>query len=85
MKAVVARLKEFNGKQFCMGNIYMVKRALHHYMAALYNALFNMLSHLLDPLQIALIKRQDMIFTNLHYVGALLNLHFIQHLELEES
>jgi hypothetical protein len=42
MKVVVAALKEFHGKKPCMGNAYIIMRALHHHVAALYNALFNM-------------------------------------------
>jgi hypothetical protein len=42
MKAAVAALKEFDGKQPCMGNVYMIMRTLHHHVAALYNAPFNM-------------------------------------------
>jgi hypothetical protein len=54
MKAVVATLKEFNGKQPCMGNVYIFMRALHHHVAALRNAPFNMPSHLLNPLEVVL-------------------------------
>jgi hypothetical protein len=42
MKAAVVALKEFNGKQPCMGNVYMIMRALRHHVAALHNAPFNM-------------------------------------------
>jgi hypothetical protein len=45
MKAVVDALKEFDGKQPCMGNIYMIMRALCHHVAALHNAPFNLYFH----------------------------------------
>jgi hypothetical protein len=56
MKEVVATLKEFDGKQPCMGNIYIIMRALRHQVAALCNALFNMPNHLVDPLEVVLRK-----------------------------
>jgi hypothetical protein len=56
MKAAVAALKEFDCKQPCMGNIHIIMRALSHQVAALHNALFNMPSHLVDPLEVALRK-----------------------------
>jgi hypothetical protein len=42
MKAAVATLKEFNGKQLCMGHAYIIMRALRCHVAALRNAAFNM-------------------------------------------
>jgi hypothetical protein len=61
MKAVVATLKEFDGKHPCMGNVYIIMRTLQHHVAALR----------------ALRKREAMVASDLHYVGALLNPHFI--------
>ena len=57
MKAVVAALKEFDSKQPCMGNIYIIMRALHHYVVGLHNAPFNMPSYLVDLLAVAFKKR----------------------------
>jgi hypothetical protein len=54
MKAVVVALKEFDGKQPCMGNVYMIMRALCHHVAALHNAPFNMPSDLVEPFEVAL-------------------------------
>ena len=42
IKAAVATLKEFNGKQPCMGHAYIIIRALHWYVIALHNVAFNM-------------------------------------------
>jgi hypothetical protein len=53
MKAVVAVLKEFDGKQPCMGNVYMIMRALRHHVATLHNAPFNMPSDLVEPFEVA--------------------------------
>jgi hypothetical protein len=36
--ATMAALKEFDGKQPCMGNVYIIMRALRHHVAALHNA-----------------------------------------------
>jgi hypothetical protein len=52
MKAVVVALKEFDGKQSYMGNVYMIMRALRHHVAALHNAPFNMPNDLVDPLKL---------------------------------
>jgi hypothetical protein len=56
MKAALVALKEFDGKKPCMGNIYIIMRALRHQVAALCNALFNMPNHLVDPLEVVLRK-----------------------------
>jgi hypothetical protein len=46
MKAAVAALKEFDGKQPCMGNVYIIMKALRLHVVALQKAPFNMPSHL---------------------------------------
>jgi hypothetical protein len=56
-----------------MGNVYIIMRALHYYMAALHNAPFIMPSHLVDSLHIALGKRKTLVYSDLYYVGILLN------------
>jgi hypothetical protein len=52
MKAAVVALKEFDGKKPCMGNVYMIMRALRHHMAALRNAPFNMPAISWNPLKL---------------------------------
>jgi hypothetical protein len=61
MKVAVVVLKEFNGKQPWMGNVYVILRALRHHMAALRNAPFNMPGHLVDPLDVAFRKRKALV------------------------
>jgi hypothetical protein len=85
MKAVMAALKEFDGKQPCMGNLYMIMRALHHHVAALRNAPFNMPSDLVEPLEVALRNREALVASDLHYAGALLNPHLIKDMELRDD
>jgi hypothetical protein len=85
MKAAVATLKEFDGKQPCMGNVYMIMRALCHYVATLRNAPFNMPSDLVESLEVALRNREALVATNLHYAGALLNPHLIKDMELRDD
>jgi hypothetical protein len=41
MKATMAALKEFDGKQPCIGNVYIIMRALRRHMVALQNTPFN--------------------------------------------
>ena len=85
MKAIVAALKEFDGKQPCMANIYMIMRALRHHVAALRNAPFNMPSDLVEPLELALTNRGLLVASDLHYTGALLNPHLIKDMELRDD
>jgi hypothetical protein len=85
MKATMAALKEFNGKQPCMGNIYIIMRALLHHMAALCNAPFNIPSDLVEPLKVVLKNREALVASDLHYVGALLNPHLIKDMELYDD
>jgi hypothetical protein len=85
MKAVVAELKEFDSNQPCMGNIYIIMRALHHHVVALHNAPLNMLGHLVDPLKVVFKKREALIYSDLHYVGALFNPHLIYNMELHNE
>jgi hypothetical protein len=47
-------LKEFDGKQPCMGNVYMIMRALRQHVAALHNAPFHMPIDLVEPFEVAL-------------------------------
>jgi hypothetical protein len=82
MKATVVALKEFDGKQPCMGNIYMIMRALYHHVAALHNAPFNMPNDLMEPFEVALRNREALVASDLHYVGALFNPHLIKDMEL---
>jgi hypothetical protein len=85
MKAAVIALKEFDGKQPCMGNVYMIMRALRHHVAALQNAPFNMPSDLVEPFEVALRNREALVASNLHYAGALLNPHLIKDMELRDD
>jgi hypothetical protein len=85
MKAAVAALKEFDGKQPCMGNVYMIMRALRHHVAALHNASFNMLSDLVEPLEVALRNKEALVASDLHYAGTLLNPHLIKNMELRDD
>jgi hypothetical protein len=85
MKAAMVALKEFDGKQPCMGNVYMIMRALRHHVAALHNAPFNMPSDLVEPFEVALQNREALVASDLHYAGALLNPHFIKDMELRDD
>jgi hypothetical protein len=74
MKAVVVVLKEFDGKQPCMGNVYMIMKALCHHVAALHSAPFNMSSDLVEPFEVALRNREALVASNLHY-AVLFSIH----------
>ena len=82
MKAIVVALKEFDGKQPCIGNFYMIMRALRHHVAALQNAPFNMPKNLVEPFEDVLRNKKALVASDLHYVGALLNPHLIKDMEL---
>jgi hypothetical protein len=81
----VAILKEFNGTQPRMGNDFIIMKVLHHHVATLRNALFNMPSHLMIPLEGSIKKRQALIFSDLQYVVALFNTHLIHDMELHDD
>jgi hypothetical protein len=85
MKAAMAALKEFDGKQPCMGNVYMIMRALRHHVATLHNVPFNMPNDLVEPLEVALRNREALIASDLHYAGALFNPHLIKDMELRDD
>jgi hypothetical protein len=82
MKVVVAALKEFDGKQPCMGTVYMIMRALHHHVASLHNAPFSMPNYLMEPFEVVLRNREALVASDFHYAGALLNPHLIKDMEL---
>jgi hypothetical protein len=82
MKAAMAALKEFDGKQPCMGNVYIIMRALWHHVAALHNAPFNMPNDLVEPLEVSLRNREAMVASDFHYADALFNPHLIKDMEL---
>ena len=81
----MATLKEFDGKQSCMGKNYMIIRTLYHHMAALRNAPFNMLSDLVERLEVVLSNREALVASDLHYAGVLLNPHLIKDMELRDD
>jgi hypothetical protein len=85
IKAVVDVLKEIDGKQPCIGNVYIIMRALRHHVVALRNAPFNMSNDLVEPLEVALRNRENMVASDFHYMGALLNPHLIKDMELRDD
>jgi hypothetical protein len=85
MKAAVVALKEFDGTQPCMGNVYMIMRAMCQHVAALHSAPFNMPSDLMEPFEVALKNKEALVASDLHYAGALLNPHFIKDMELRDD
>jgi hypothetical protein len=85
VKAVVVALKEFDGKQPYMGNVYMIMKALRHHVAALHNAPFNMPSDFVEPFEVALRNREALVASDLHSAGALLNPHLIKDMELRDD
>jgi hypothetical protein len=85
MKAAVVALKEFDGKQPCMGNVYMIMKALCYHVAALHSAPFNMPSDLVEPFEVALRNREALVASDLHSAGALLNPHLIKDMELHDD
>ena len=82
MKAAMAALKEFDGKQSCMGNVYIIMKVLRCHMVALRNTFFNMPSPLVDPLEVVIKRREALVYSNLYYTDALLNLHLIKDMKL---
>jgi hypothetical protein len=85
MKTAVVVLKEFDGKQPCMGNVYMIMRTLCHHITALHNAPFNMPSDFMEPFEVALRNREALVASDLHYAGTLLNPHLIKNMELHDD
>jgi hypothetical protein len=71
--AKLVALKEFDGKQPCMGNVYMIMRALRHHVAALHNVPFNMPNDLVEPLEVVLRNKEALVASDLHYASVLLN------------
>ena len=85
MKAAVTVLKEFDGKEPCMGNVYVHMRSLGIHVKALQNPPFSMPRDLVHNLESAFEKRRKWIVTDLHYAGALLNPHLITDVELRDN
>jgi hypothetical protein len=81
----VVASKEFDGKQPCMANVYMIIRALRHHVATLHNAPFNMPNNLVESFEVALRNREALVTSDLHYAGALLNPHLIKDMELRDD
>jgi hypothetical protein len=50
-------LKEFDDKQPCVVNVYVIMRALRYTITALLNASFNIPGHFMDLLQHVLTKK----------------------------
>ena len=78
-------MKEFDGKQPCIGNVYIIMRAMWHHVATLRNAPFNMLNNFMEPLEVVLGNREAMVGSDLHYAGTLLNLNLIKDMEFHDD
>jgi hypothetical protein len=81
----MAAMKDFDGKQPCMDNVYIIMRALCHHVAALRNAPFNMPRDLIELLEVALRNKETLVASDLHYAGALLNPDLIKDMELRDD
>jgi hypothetical protein len=63
----------------------MIMRALHHHVAVVRNAPFNMPSNLVEPLEVALRNKEALVVSDLYYAGTLLNPHLIKDMELRDD
>jgi hypothetical protein len=60
-------------------------RALCRHVVARQNAPFNMPSHLVEPLEVVLRNREALVYSDLHYAGALFNVYLIQDMESRDD
>jgi hypothetical protein len=82
---VLKALRVFDGWKPVMGKAWLTMNNLKKHIFNLQNPLFNLLGRIIATLEENFMKRWDMMVTDLHYTGALLNPYLKDVMEIQEN
>jgi hypothetical protein len=82
---VLKALRVFDGWKPEMGKAWLTMNNLKKHIFNLQNPLFNLLGRIIATLEENFMKRWDMMVTDLHYTGALLNPYLKDVMEIQEN
>jgi hypothetical protein len=82
---VLKALRVFDGREPAMGRAWLTMNNLKKHIFNLRNPPFNILGHITTKLEENFTKRWDMMVTDLHYIGALLNPYLKDVMEIQEN
>ncbi len=82
MALVVFGLRDLDAKTPCMGKVLHIMRNLEKHVFSLRQEPFGLSSDLAIPIEKSFGKRREMVQTDLHYRGALLNPYLLHDKEL---
>ena len=82
---VMKALRVFDGKEPAMGKAWLTMNNLRKYIFRLRYAPFSLTPAIVEEIEENFMKRWDMMLTDLHYAGAMLNLYLRGHMELQQN
>ena len=75
-------LRVFDGKEPAMGKAWLTMNNLRKHISRLRYSPFSLTPAIAEEIEENFMKRRDMMLTDLHYVGAMLNPYLRGHMEL---
>ena len=78
-------LRVFDGKEPAMGKAWLTMNNLRKHIFRLLYAPFSLTPAIAEEIEKNFMKRWDMMLTNLHYDGAMLNPYLREHMELQQN
>jgi hypothetical protein len=85
VQPMVNALRDFDGKTPCMGKIWQIMKNLSTHVEGLGAAPFKFLEALVQRMLDEFNKRKEMVTTDLHYTGTLLNPYLLDNKTLAED
>ncbi len=85
VKPILVSLKAFDGKQPCMGRVWLLMKTLKRHVLSLWNSPFELPSNLVNVIKNQFYVTWEMLTTNLHYVGAILNPYLLGEVRLHDD
>ena len=78
-------LRVFDGKEPAMGKAWLTMNNLRKYIFRLRYTPFSLTLAIAEEIEENFMKQWDMMLTDLHYAGAMLNLYLQGHMELQQN
>ena len=78
-------LRVFDGKELAMGKAWLIMNNLRKHIFRLRYPPFSLTLAIAEEIEENFMKRWDMMLTDLHYVGAIMNPYLRGHMELQQN
>ena len=82
---VMKALRVFDGKELAVGKAWLTMNNLRKHIFRLPYPPFSLTPAIAEEIEKNFMKRWDMMLTDLHYAGAMLNLYLRGHMELQQN